>query len=60
MSMSSASIYDVDDAASARQMPKIAEKLKTMQDYTRDRLFQDFLMVGLPLSKDKLRAMELG
>ncbi|CDW91761.1 UNKNOWN [Stylonychia lemnae] len=62
VSMSSVSYGgDMDERNSnLKQLPNVQQKAKTLGDYLKDRLFQEFLIVGVPLSSEKRSQMDLG
>jgi len=61
MSTGSNLAFDLDERMSmVKRTPNIGADTKTMEQYLRDRLFADFVLVGLPTEKEKLRQMQLG
>lgn len=54
MSTGSNLAFDLEERMSmVKRMPKIGPDTKTMESYLRDRLFADFVLVGL--EKEKLK-----
>lgn len=42
-------MYDIEESSSQRMAPNTGSNPKrTMEEYTRDRLFTDLVMIGLP------------
>ena len=43
-----------------KQLPHAINKTNLLQDYLRDRFFEDFLIIGLPSSEEKRKDMKIG
>ena len=57
--MSSMSNFDIDERISHNK-PNMAVQFRNLRDYMRERLFSEFLIIGIGSTEEKRKTQQLG